>query len=119
MFPERMRTLPPCSTLTGMDIEHEGEREYDQDTDGDYDENTLDGSEGLDADAISTDGEDLPVEPPESWKPIEENDDLDDKLAAERPDVGEIGQASAPGVESHDQIDELDPEGETRVLGED
>ena len=42
------------------------EREYDQDTDGDYDENTLDGSEGLDADTISTDGEDLTVDAPES-----------------------------------------------------
>ena len=63
------------------------EREYDQDTDGDYDENTLDGSEGLDADTISTDGEDLTVDAPESWKPVEENDTLDEKLSAERPDV--------------------------------
>ena len=63
------------------------ERQYDQDTDGDYDENTLDGSEGLDADVITTDNEDLTVDAPETWKPIEENHDLDDKLAAERPDV--------------------------------
>ncbi len=101
----------------GMD----NKREYDQDTDGDYDENTLDGSEGLDADAITTDGEDLPVEAPETWKPIEENHDLDDKLAAERPDVGEGGgtPANQPGDERHDAIDDLDPDGETRVLGED
>ena len=38
-------------------------------------------------DTISTDGEDLTVDAPESWKPVEENDTLDEKLAAERPDV--------------------------------
>lgn len=95
------------------------EREYDQDTDGDYDENTLDGSEGLDADSISTDGEDLTVDAPESWKPIEENDTLDEKLAAERPDVDSPEpEDEGAAEEPRDQIDELDPEGGTRVLGE-
>lgn len=95
-------------------------REYDQDTVGDHDENTLDGSEGLDADAITTDGEDLTVDAPESWKPAQENDTLDEKLAAELTDIDD----SAPedeGVddEPRDPIDELDPEGDRRVLGED
>lgn len=95
------------------------EREYDQDTDGDYDENTLDGSEGLDADVISTDGEDLTVDAPESWKPVEEHDTLDEKLAAERPEVDSL-EPSGQGLdgERHDAIDDLDPEGGTRVLGE-
>ncbi len=95
------------------------EREYDQDTDGDYDENTLDGSEGLDADTISTDGEDLTVDAPESWKPVEENDTLDEKLSAERPDV-DTAEPEDKGVaeEPRDQIDDLDPDGGTRVLGE-
>ena len=105
-----------------MDTEHEDDRErdYDPDTVGDHDENTLDGSEGLDADVITTDGEDLTVEAPETWIPAEEHHDLDDKLAAERPDVDEkAGTAYAePDAERDDPIDDLDPEGETRVLGE-
>lgn len=97
----------------------ENPREYDQDTVGDYDENTLDGSEGLDADVISTDGEDLTVVPPEEWISAEENDSLDEKLAAERPDVDSPeSEDRGASAEPHDQIDDLDPEGEIRVLGE-
>lgn len=107
----------------GMDTE----REYDQDTVGDFDETTLDGSEGLDADAITTDGEDLPAEAPEEWKPAEEDETLEERLEAERPDIGEGGtergpeDGAAPGddAERTDPIDDLDPGGETRVLGED
>lgn len=117
------RTWP---TLTYMDIEHEDDRgrDYDQDTVGDHDETTLDGSEGLDAETLTTDGEDLTVEPPEGWIPAEEHHDLDDKLAAERPDVGDRAggdteQRQDPADERRDAIDELDPEGSTRVLGED
>ena len=95
------------------------EREYDQDTVGDYDENTLSGSEGLDADVITTDNEDLTVDAPESWKPVEENDTLDEKLAAERPDVDPPApEDEGVAEEPRDQIDGLDPEGGTRVLGE-
>lgn len=110
-----MRRTAGHRTIDGMNTE----REYDQDTDGDYDENTLSGSEGLDADVITTDNEDLTVDAPESWKPIEENDTLDDKLAAERPDV-DSPEPENGGVaeEPRDQIDGLDPEGGTRVLGE-
>ena len=43
-----MREGPGFRTIRVMT-----ERQYDQDTDGDYDENTLDGSEGLDADVIT------------------------------------------------------------------
>lgn len=107
-----------------MDIEHgdDRERDYDQDTVGDHDETTLDGSEGLDADAITTDGEDLPVEAPEERTPVEEDETLEDRLSAERPDVGERGAAGVTDPdddEPTDAIDDLDPEGETRVLGED
>lgn len=116
-----MRRARDRPTLEGMDTE----REYDQDTVGDYDENTLDGSEGLDADAITTDGEDRTVEPPEDWKPLEEDQGLDDRLRAERPDVDEpAGPApaddpAAPDAARRDSVDELDPDGETRVLGDD
>lgn len=113
---------PGCFTrLRAMD------KDQDHDTVGDHESNTLDGSEGLDADVISTDGEDLTVDPPENWKSVEENDTLEAKLAAERPDTG-----AAPGVpgtaadpddpdqrEIEDEIDQLDPDGRTRVLGED
>lgn len=95
------------------------EREYDQDTVGDYEENTLDGSEGLDADVTTTDGEDLPAEAPETWKRHEEDESLDERLDAERPDVGEGSADPGDEDERRDAIDELDPEGETRVLGED
>lgn len=108
-----------------MDTEHVDDRgrDYDQDTVGDHDETTLDGSEGLDADVLTTDGEDLTMEAPESWIPAEEHHDLDDKLAAERPDVGESAGGQADGSRDPadgrlDAIDELDPEGGTRVLGE-
>lgn len=124
-----MRKCRTWPTLTGMDIEHEADRgeDYDQDTVGDNDENTLDGSEGLDADVITTDGEDLTIDPPENWKPVEENHNLDEKLDAERPDVGE-GSPTAGSVHTvdtgdgevrTDEIDALDPEGRNRVLGED
>lgn len=110
-----MRVGAPRSTLAGMDTP----REFDQDTVGDHDVNTLDGSEGLDATVISTDGEDLPIDAPEEWTPVEEHGTLDEKLAAERPDV----DSPAPGddgvsAEPRDPIDDLDPEGGIRVLGE-
>lgn len=105
-----MRNRRGERTLAVMDTE----REYDQDTVGDHDENTLDGSEGLDADAITTDGEDLPAEPTEEWQSAQEDESLDERLDAERPDVG-----AAPADERSDAIDALDPEGESRVLGED
>ncbi|MET3860350.1 hypothetical protein ABIE38_001260 [Dietzia sp. 2505] len=97
----------------------ENQREYDQDTVGDYDENTLSGSEGLDADVITTDNEDLTVDPPEEWLPVEEHDTLDAKLEAERPDV-DTPEPEDEGVsaEPRDPIDDIDPEGGTRVLGE-
>ncbi len=116
-----MRGAVRSPTIDGMDTE----REYDQDTVGDYDVNTLDGSEGLDADAITTDGEDLTADAPETWKPADEDESHDERLRAERPDVGESDgpthpvDPAGPDDEPRDQIDQLDPEGETRVLGED
>ena len=97
----------------------ENPRAFDQDTVGDYDENTLDGSEGLDATVNSTDGEDLPVDAPEERAMVEENDTLDEKLAAERPDVDSPEPEDAGiSAEPRDQIDDLEPGGETRILGE-
>lgn len=105
----------------------DNDREFDPDTTGDHDENTLDGSEGLDADVITSDGEDLTIDPPDQWRSAEEHHSLDDKLEAERPDVGvdSPSAGSVPTVDTGDgrvradEIDELDPEGHIRVLGED
>lgn len=95
-------------------------REYDQDTAGDFEDNPLPGSEGLDADTITTDGEDLTMDAPEQWTPAEEHDTLDEKLAAERPDTNvPAGETSGDDDDVSDAIDQLDPEGTTRVLGED
>lgn len=77
---ERVRVDTVPRTLEGM----ENQREYDQDTVGDYQENSL-----------------------------------DEKLAAERADIDSPEPEDEGALEEpHDQIDDLDPEGGTRVLGE-
>ncbi len=111
-----MRAHLEFSTIGTMSTE----REYDQDTDGDFDDHPLPGSEGLDADTITTDGEDLTMDAPEEWKPVEEHDTLDEKLAAERPDTSaRVGDSAGDDGEVRDAIDQRDPEVTTRVLGED
>ena len=58
---------------------------------GDYDdagpENTLGPSESLDSDEVRNDDGDIVVDPPDQWIDAEEDDTLDEKLAAEVPDV--------------------------------
>ena len=51
-------------------------------------DDTLPPSEATDSDELRNDG-DATVTPPESWQPVDEalNASLDDKLAAEQPDV--------------------------------
>ena len=61
--------------------------DYDADTTGDFDENTLDGSEGLDADPMTGDGENYVMDPPDRWRGAEPHDTLDRRLAEEKPDV--------------------------------
>ena len=95
------------------------EREYDQDTGGDGDENTLDGSEGLDADVLTTDGEDVTMIPPETWRSAEENQTLDEKLEAERPDVdASVLDGDGVPAKTQDAVDYLDPD-DPRVIAED
>ena len=45
--------------------------DYDADTTGDFDENTLDGSEGLDADHLTGDGANDVMDPPVRWRGAE------------------------------------------------
>jgi hypothetical protein len=58
---------------------------------GDYDDpgpdNTLGPSESLDSDEVRNDDGDIVVDPPERWIEIKEGHTLDEKLAAEEPDV--------------------------------
>ena len=60
---------------------------YDADTTGDFDENTLDGSEGLDATVITGDGENYVMDVPDKWRGADPHDTLDSRLAEEKPDV--------------------------------
>jgi len=54
------------------------------------DDDTLPPSEATDSDELRNDDGDATVTPPDSWQPVDEatNESLDDKLAAERPDIG-------------------------------
>lgn len=64
--------------------------------DGDYDDggpdNTLSPSESLDSDEVRNDDGDTVVDPPDEWIEAEEDESLDEKLAAEVPDVLPPGQ---------------------------
>ncbi len=57
----------------------------------DYDDpgpdNTLGPSESLDSDEVRNDDGDIVVDPPERWIDIHEDSTIDEKLAAEEPDV--------------------------------
>ncbi|KWX68999.1 hypothetical protein [Mycobacterium sp. NAZ190054] len=59
--------------------------------DGDYDEggpgDTLSPSESLDSDEVRNDDGDIVVDPPERWIETEVDETLDERLAAEVPDV--------------------------------
>lgn len=61
------------------------------DRNGDYDDpgpdNTLGPSESLDSDEVRNDDGDIVVDPPEQWIEAEEDESLDERLAAEEPDV--------------------------------
>ena len=61
------------------------------DSDGDYDDagpdNTLGPSESLDSDEVRNDDGDIVVDPPDRWIDAEDDESLDERLAAEEPDV--------------------------------
>ncbi len=63
--------------------------EIDPETDTSGDD-TLPPSEATDSDELRNDDGDATVTPPDSWQPVDEavHESLDDKLAAEQPDVG-------------------------------
>lgn len=61
------------------------------DSDGDYDDagpdDTLGPSESLDSDEVRNDDGDIVVDPPDRWIDAEDDESLDERLAAEEPDV--------------------------------
>ncbi|AFM19610.1 PAS domain S-box/diguanylate cyclase (GGDEF) domain-containing protein [Mycolicibacterium chubuense NBB4] len=81
------------------------------DTDGDYDDagpdNTLSPSESLDSDEVRNDDGDVVVDPPDEWIDAEEDETLDERLAAEVPDVLPRGDAeqATPDRRTYGQID--------------
>ena len=87
--------------------------------DGDYDDagpdNTLGPSESMDSDEVRNDDGDIVVDPPDEWIDAEEDDTLDEKLAAEVPDVLPPGapQQVRPGRRSSGQIDGVPEDGDS------
>ena len=94
----------------------------------DYDEEMLDQSESLDSDEVRNDDGDEVVDPPDKWIDAEDDETLDEKLAAEIPDdTGEdqpsmeahdSAEGGALEVLSDDELDRIDPEQHGRERGQ-
>jgi hypothetical protein len=86
---------------------------------GDYDDpgpdNTLGPSESLDSDEVRNDDGDTVVDPPERWIEIKEGHTLDEKLAAEEPDVLVPGGPAPerPARRHYGQIDGTPEDGDS------
>lgn len=85
----------------------------------DYDDpgpdNTLGPSESLDSDEVRNDDGDIVADPPEQWIDPEEDQTLDEKLAAEEPDVlppGGVSEAR-PSRRHYGQIDGTPEDGDS------
>lgn len=90
---------------------------------------TLNPSESLDSDEIHNDDGDIVVDPPEGWSGVNkygitareerEGEPLDDRLAAEEPDVTDVNEEFAdadegpPGRAHHGQIDGAPEDGDS------
>ncbi|MHA0289543.1 hypothetical protein ACXYX3_24260 [Mycobacterium sp. C3-094] len=89
------------------------------DRDGDYDDagpdNTLGPSESLDSDEVRNDDGDIVVDPPDQWIEAEEDESLDERLAAEEPDVlAPTGEAEVrTDRRDHGQIDGTPEDGDS------
>ncbi|WNG87278.1 hypothetical protein C6A87_026555 [Mycobacterium sp. ITM-2016-00317] len=87
--------------------------------DGDYDDpgpdDTLSPSESLDSDEVRNDDGDIVVDPPEEWIDAEVDETLDEKLAAEVPDVTPAGSPSdeRPTRHTGGQIDGTPEDGDS------
>ncbi|MGP4058082.1 hypothetical protein ACTWP6_25205 [Mycobacterium sp. 4D054] len=90
--------------------------------DGDYDEpgpdDTLSPSESLDSDEVRNDDGDIVVDPPDRWIEAEVDETLDEKLAAEVPDVWPEGTTATsaqdrPARRTAGQIDGTPEDGDS------
>lgn len=82
---------------------------YDADTTGDFDETTLDGSEGLDGDFLTGDGENYVMDPPDRWRGAEPHDTLRKRLAEEKPDIDADDDLDYDPEMRYGDIDGQDP----------
>jgi hypothetical protein len=97
----------------------------DSDIDG---EDMLDQSESLDSDEIRNDDGDEVVAPPDRWIEAEDHESLDEKLAAETPDLRpddgpsreahDADQGGALDVVDENDLDRIDPNTHGRVSGQ-
>lgn len=84
------------------------------DIDDDGPDQTLNPSESLDSDEVRNDDGDIVVDPPERWIPVEEDRTLDERLAAEEPDVLPPGEPAARPSRAHrGQVDGTPEDGES------
>lgn len=94
----------------------------------DNSDDMLEQSESLDSDEVRNDDGDEVVDPPDEWIKAEENETLDEKLAAETPDDSDV---STPSSEAHDaraggafnvvgddDLDRIDPDRHGRERGQ-
>ena len=85
----------------------------------DYDDpgpdNTLSPSESLDSDEVRNDDGDIVVDPPDRWIEAHEDHSLDEKLAAEEPDVLAPGdpEPERPARRHYGQIDGTPEDGDS------
>jgi hypothetical protein len=88
----------------------------------DFDDFPLSQSEELDSDEIRNDDGDDVADPPERWIPAKDDENLDERLAEEVPDVTaeddeddateahDSDEGGGLELESDDELDELDPD---------
>ncbi|OBA62483.1 hypothetical protein A5647_07895 [Mycobacterium sp. 1100029.7] len=96
------------------------------DSDNDDNYNLLDQSESLDSDEVRNDDGDEAVDPPDRWIKAEDDESLDERLAAEIPDEApeDLGTAEQPAEDgalvmvSDDELDRIDPNNHGRSSGQ-
>jgi hypothetical protein len=79
----------------------------------DFDDDTLEQSESLDSDEVRNDDGDAVVDPPDKWIKAEDNESLDQKLAAETDEDGAVDVVS-----DDDNLDNIDPDVHGRESGQ-
>jgi hypothetical protein len=94
----------------------------------DFDDDMLEQSEILDSDEVRNDDRDAVVDPPDEWIKVDDNESVDEKLAAETPDNPRDNQ---PSMQAHDadeggaldvvsdhDLDDIDPDVHGRERGQ-